>query len=68
MIYSGDETCDVGCDTGTPVSEDYTSDASPLHWHRATGSNSTSATTATTTSSPQKSSCASPPPSNDTLW
>jgi arylsulfatase len=23
MIYSGDETCDVGCDTGTPVSEDY---------------------------------------------
>ena len=25
MIYSGDETCDVGCDTGTPVSEDYTS-------------------------------------------
>ena len=26
MIYSGDETCDVGCDTGTPVSEDYTSE------------------------------------------
>jgi arylsulfatase A-like enzyme len=25
MIYSGDETCDVGCDTGTPVSDDYTS-------------------------------------------
>ncbi len=25
MIYSGDETCDVGRDTGTPVSEDYTS-------------------------------------------
>jgi arylsulfatase len=25
MIYSADETCDVGCDTGTPVSEDYTS-------------------------------------------
>ena len=24
MIYSGDETCDVGSDTGTPVSEDYT--------------------------------------------
>lgn len=23
MIYSADETCDVGCDTGTPVSEDY---------------------------------------------
>jgi arylsulfatase A-like enzyme len=28
MIYSGDETCDVGRDTGTPVSEDYTSAAS----------------------------------------
>jgi hypothetical protein len=25
MIYSGDETCDVGRDTGTPVSDDYTS-------------------------------------------
>jgi arylsulfatase len=23
MIYSGDETCDIGSDTGTPVSEDY---------------------------------------------
>ena len=28
MIYSGDETCDVGSDTGTPVSEDYSGDAS----------------------------------------
>jgi arylsulfatase len=25
MIYSGDETCDVGFDAATPVSEDYTS-------------------------------------------
>jgi hypothetical protein len=25
MIYSADETCDVGYDLGTPVSEDYTS-------------------------------------------
>ncbi len=24
MIYSADETCDVGLDTGTPVSDDYT--------------------------------------------
>ena len=24
MIYSADETCDVGLDAGTPVSEDYT--------------------------------------------
>jgi arylsulfatase len=28
MIYSGDETCDVGYDSGTPVSEDYTSQSS----------------------------------------
>jgi arylsulfatase A-like enzyme len=28
MIYSGDETCDVGCDTGTPVSEDYGTESS----------------------------------------
>ena len=49
MIYSGDETCDVGCDTGTPVSEDYTSDDQPLHRAPSTGSSSTSATTTTTT-------------------
>src|SRR5204862_4151097 len=24
MIYSADETCDVGSDSGTPVSDDYT--------------------------------------------
>ena len=28
MIYSGDETCDVGYDSGTPVSADYTSENS----------------------------------------
>jgi hypothetical protein len=28
MVYSGDETCDVGTDTGTGVSEDYTSESS----------------------------------------
>jgi arylsulfatase len=28
MIYSADETCDLGSDTGTPVSDDYTSDTS----------------------------------------
>jgi arylsulfatase A-like enzyme len=28
MIYSGDETCDIGSDTGTPVSDDYTSETS----------------------------------------
>jgi arylsulfatase len=25
MLYSADETCDVGFDSGTPVSDDYTS-------------------------------------------
>jgi arylsulfatase A-like enzyme len=28
MIYSGDETCDLGSDTGTAVSDDYTSEGS----------------------------------------
>ena len=28
MIYSADETCDLGADTGTPVSDDYTSEGS----------------------------------------
>ena len=28
MIYSADETCDLGSDTGTPVSDDYTSEGS----------------------------------------
>ena len=28
MIYSADETCDLGSDTGTPVSDDYTSETS----------------------------------------
>ncbi|MFL5900810.1 MAG: arylsulfatase, partial [Solirubrobacterales bacterium] len=28
MIYSADETCDVGYDSGTPVAEDYTSETS----------------------------------------
>src|SRR3954465_12215458 len=28
LIYSADETCDLGSDTGTPVSDDYTSEGS----------------------------------------
>jgi len=36
MIYSADETCDIGCDTGTPVSDDYSSADSAftgtVHW------------------------------------
>ena len=31
MIFSADETCDVGSDTGSPVSDDYTSRGQPLH-------------------------------------
>ena len=31
MIFSGDETFDVGSDTGTPVSDDYTSRRERLH-------------------------------------
>ena len=37
MIYSGDETCDVGRDTGTPVSEDYTAAVECVHRNRALG-------------------------------
>ena len=28
MIFSADETCDVGSDTASPVSDDYTSEGS----------------------------------------
>jgi arylsulfatase len=28
MVYSGDETCDVGSDTGSSVSDDYTPEES----------------------------------------
>ena len=45
MIFSGDETTDVGSDTGTPVSDDYGADDSALHRHASAGSRSTSATT-----------------------
>ena len=41
MIYSGDETCDVGCDTGTPVSHDYSGESSRfngmVNWRRCSG-------------------------------
>ena len=36
MLFSGDETTDVGSDTGTPVSDDYGADDSAftgrVHW------------------------------------
>ena len=28
MIFSGDETCDIGSDTASPVSDDYTAESS----------------------------------------
>ena len=28
MLFSADETCDIGSDTGSPVSDDYTSEGS----------------------------------------
>ena len=36
MVYSADETCDIGEDTASPVSDDYTPEASSftgtIHW------------------------------------
>ena len=49
MIYSGDETCDIGEDTGSPVSDDYTAPESHFNGGVCTGYNSTSAPTTTTT-------------------
>ena len=37
MIFSADETCDVGSDTASPVSDDYTSRGQPLHRHGRVG-------------------------------
>jgi hypothetical protein len=50
MIYSADEACDVGADTGSPASPDYgpTGNKFPV---RSTGCRSISATTAKITSS-----------------
>jgi hypothetical protein len=31
MLFSGDETCDVGSDTASPVSDDYTSEESQFN-------------------------------------
>ena len=49
LAFSGDETLDVGSDTGTPVSDDYTSRAAVTSPAASTASRSTSATTPTTT-------------------
>ena len=45
MVFSADETCDVGSDTGTPVTDDYGAADDRVHRPRALGRRSTSATT-----------------------
>ena len=37
MLFSADETCDIGSDTASPVSDDYTPGGEPLHGHRRVG-------------------------------
>ena len=47
LLFSADETCDVGDEYGSPVTNDYSASArSPA---RSTGSRSSSASTTTTT-------------------
>ena len=53
ILFSFDETTDVGLDTGAPVTPDYPAATTPSP-APSTGSASTSATTATTTSSPPR--------------
>ena len=42
MLFSGDETTDLGTDTGTPVSDDYVSGRRTTSPARSSGSRSTS--------------------------
>ena len=42
MVFSADETCDVGSDTASPVSDDYTPEGSRFTRHRSSGCRSTS--------------------------
>ena len=42
MVFSGDETTDLGRDTGTPVSDDYGPRRQRVHRHASTGCRSTS--------------------------
>ena len=51
MIFSADETTDIGYESGTTVTPDYTAGDQPLHRQDQLGRRSTSATTTTTTSS-----------------
>ena len=49
MMFSADETTDVGADTGTPVSDDYGPQDSKFTGTRRAGSRSTSTRTPRTT-------------------
>ena len=55
MIFSADETTDIGYESGTTVTPDYTAADAAGSPARSTGSSSTSATTTTTTSSTPRS-------------
>ena len=59
MIFSADETTDIGYESGTPVSRDYTTPRRASSPARFTGCSSTWAWTITITSSIPKSVCAS---------
>ena len=50
-----DETCDLGSDTGSPVSNEYTSATSDVHRHRQLGAARHRRLTTATTSSPPRS-------------
>ena len=41
MIFSADETTDIGYESGTTVTPDYTAAGEPVHAERSTGSRST---------------------------
>ncbi len=62
MIFSADETTDIGYESGTTVTPDYTAAHAAASPARSTGSRSTSATTTTTTSSTPRNASASPWP------
>ena len=65
MVFSADETTDIGYESGTTVSPDYTARDEPVHRQDRAGCRSTSATTTTTTSSTPTSASASPWPGSD---
>ena len=64
MIFSADETTDIGYESGTTVSPDYTAHTSRFTGKIA-GSSSMSAPTTTTTSSIPRNGCGSPWPGSE---